>query len=99
MSRPPARPAACLAALALALLPAAARGQYVWTGAGPDGNWGTAANWTGGVPAPGVNTSLTFAVTTNLTTVDNLAAGFQLNGLVFGSTAGAFNLSGNSLNF
>jgi autotransporter-associated beta strand protein len=99
MPRPPARRAAALAALALAFLPAAARGQYVWTGAGPDGNWGTAANWNSGVPVPGLNTSLTFAGTANLSAADNLAAGFQLNSLVFAPGSGAFNLSGASLNF
>jgi len=47
-----------IALLVTAALPAAAQS---WTGAGPDDNWTTGANWAGGVPpASGPATQLTF---------------------------------------
>jgi hypothetical protein len=45
-----ARIASLFALVMLAALPAAA--QFFWTGAGPNANWSTGANWSGGVAPP-----------------------------------------------
>jgi hypothetical protein len=76
--------------------PSAMAADLTWSGGGIDANWLTAANW-GGV-APVANDSLFFAGSTQLGPVNDSTSGTQFNGINFNSGAGAFTLSGNSIN-
>lgn len=67
----------------------------IWTGAGTDGNWSTAANWGG--TAPVANDALAFGGSARLTNINDLPAETPLNGIAFLPGAGAFNLSGNRI--
>jgi autotransporter-associated beta strand protein len=67
-------------------------GDRVWSGAGADSNWSTAANWGGFVPATGDN--LIFQGTTRQANVNNLAD-ITVPRVVFNN--GGFSLSGNAL--
>jgi len=67
-----------------------------WSGEGGNANWSTGANWTDGT-APPPGTALTFTGTTRLANNNDLPAGTSFNGISFTSTAGAFVLSGNSI--
>ena len=67
----------------------------IWQGGGADTNWGTAGNWqTGNLPSNAY--ALTFAGT-NTANNNNLAAGTSFGNITFDPTAGAFNLSGNTI--
>jgi len=65
----------------------------VWSGAGADDNWSTAANWSLNRP-PDPGDDVIMAGTTRLTPVHDLAAGLALRSLHFND--GGFTLSGNS---
>ena len=66
----------------------------VWTGAGGDGNWMTAANWRNAVaPQPGAD--LIFSGTAPTSVNNDFPAGTYFHALVF--AAGDFALSGNSI--
>src|SRR4029079_14087567 len=69
-----------------------------WDGGGPDTNWTTANNWDGPNIAPVANDSLVFDGNVQVTNVNNYAANTQFNGIKWGSGAGTFNSSGNSIN-
>ena len=73
--------------------------SFTWTGGGTDGNWSTSANWQNGVPPSNRDTALVFGGTSQLTSNQNLANGFFLNSLAFNSSAGAFALSGQRIDF
>jgi uncharacterized repeat protein (TIGR01451 family) len=62
----------------------------VWTGAGGDGNWSTAGNWTSGQPLPGED--LLFGGS-GVTTNNDLDPAVSYHSVIF--TAGGFTLSGN----
>jgi autotransporter-associated beta strand protein len=70
-----------------------------WSGAGANDNWSTTANWGG--TAPVAQDVLTFSGMTRLTPVNDLAAGTEIDGILFpnnyavGATA-AFSISGAS---
>ncbi len=68
-----------------------------WTGGsgGPTYNWSTGANWASGV-APVSGVAVLFSGTTGLTNTNNIPS-LSLPGIVFASGAGAFNISGNSI--
>ena len=69
-----------------------------WNGLGGDDNWGTGANWVGGVsPVPGTTTDLAFAGTTRLTPNNNYTAFDDLRNILFNSGAGAFTLNGSAI--
>ncbi|MEI6176099.1 MAG: Ig-like domain-containing protein [Verrucomicrobiota bacterium] len=70
----------------------------IWNGGGADTNWGTAANWGGGV-TPNANDVISFAGTVRTTSINNLTADTSFTGLNFiNTTAGqAFSLSGNRI--
>ena len=54
-----------IASILFALLPALPVAAQTWTGGGPDDNWSTGANWSGGVaPASSNTTQVTFPVGT-----------------------------------
>lgn len=67
-------------------------GNDVWTGAGTNANWSTAANWGGTVPQTG--DSLLFLGGANRTNVNDLS-GLSVNTVQFGD--GGFSLTGNPL--
>jgi hypothetical protein len=90
-------PLAAAGVLFLSAIPATA--QYTWTGGGTDNNWTTVANWSGGVPVSGQNTTVAFAGTTRLIPAQNVADPFQLNALTFAAGAGSFRLTGSPLEF
>jgi fibronectin-binding autotransporter adhesin len=67
-----------------------------WAGNGGGAfNWGNGANWTSGL-APSSGSAVMFAGTTGLANSNDIS-GLNLTGIVFAANAGAFNLSGNSL--
>lgn len=73
--------------------PPACHGQttYTWNGGGGDGNWSTAANWGGTAPLSDLlNTRISLAGTTNLTTDLDFGGTFNINGLTVANGAGAF---------
>ncbi len=91
----PAR-ACTLAALAMLLLPVAARATtIVWTGLAGDDNILTAGNWTPtGIPVAG--DTLDFSGVTGL--LPSLSGtGLSVTGLVFTTSAGAFDLTGTGI--
>src|SRR4051794_38476345 len=90
---------ALFAVLALGLAAQPLAGQSTWTGGGTDSFWNTPANWSGGTPASGSATAVTFAGSTRLTPNQNIASPFILNSLTFDPTAGAFVLGGSGLSF
>ena len=92
--------AAVAAALATADRAAAAGPAAVtWDGGGGAGtNWYNANNWVGDVqPVSGTTTAVTFAGTTSLAPLQDIANPFVLNTLTFSPGAGAFVLGGNGL--
>lgn len=103
-SRPGWRLAAVVAVSSLALSAAA---QKTWTGGGTDANWGTAANWTAGVPVAGDLVVFSGATrTTNYNNIANLSLGgirfdatsFLLGGLYVTNTGGVVDTVGNNTN-
>src|SRR6516162_11480276 len=91
-------------ALAAALAAAVFTGRTVtaqtWTGA-VSGSWNTAGNWSpNGVPAGGINTSLTFGAATTTAMTDDIPLGtFLLNQMTFSAGGPAYTLNGNNLGF
>jgi len=74
-----------------------APGSKTWNGAGADTNWGTTANWAGGM-TPIANDTLNFAGTTRATNINNLTTDTPFAALNFNNTAtGNFSLSGNRI--
>jgi fibronectin-binding autotransporter adhesin len=71
-----------------------------WTG-NDSANWSDPLNWTGGNAPPLAGDSLIFSGTQQLNPNDNLASGLLIDGITFGSGAGAFSLepSSNSITF
>lgn len=70
---------------------------YSWTGGGANDDWSTDANWDGGVaPASAPDTALQFSGSTRLT--PNTDAPWDLGSLAFDSGAGAFTLTGTTIN-
>jgi autotransporter-associated beta strand protein len=69
----------------------------IWNGGsgGPSFVWSNGSNWTSGL-APSSGTSVMFAGTTGLSNTNNIP-GLTLTGFLFSPTAGAFNISGNSI--
>lgn len=49
-------------------------GNGVWSGAGSDTNWSTAANWTGGTPGPGFSASFENPASTTNLVVNNIVS-------------------------
>jgi len=68
--------------------------DQTWTGMGGDNNFSTAANWANSV-SPLEYDALYFRGTTRLGGFNDLPVDTQLNGMIFNSGAGAFNISGN----
>jgi len=70
--------------------------DQIWNGGGnPTFTWSNHNNW-GSLLAPVNGKTLTFAGTMGLTNTNNIA-NLNVAGMAFTSTAGAFNLSGNSI--
>jgi fibronectin-binding autotransporter adhesin len=85
------------ASFALAIVHSA--GAQTWTGA-VNGNWSNAGNWTGGVPASGSNTVLTFGTSINPVMSNDIANPFLLNEMIFQAGGNAYSLTGGgALNF
>jgi autotransporter-associated beta strand protein len=85
--------------IAFSLLASSAFAGNLWDGGGADNNWGTAANWSpDGTPAPGTGNDIFFAGTTRLTPFNNYTAFDSWRNIIFNSGAGAFNITGNSIN-
>lgn len=71
--------------------------SYTWNGGGADDAWSTGANWTGGLPpASAADTALEFAGSTRLT--PNADTSWDIGSLTFATGAGAFTLTGSTLN-
>ena len=69
-----------------------------WDGGGGDNNWGTGANWNpDGSPSPGSASDLFFAGASQLTSNNNYTAFDDFRNITFNSGAGAFTLTGNSI--
>jgi fibronectin-binding autotransporter adhesin len=68
-----------------------------WTGGsgGPAFNWSKGANWLSGL-APSGGSAILFAGTTGLTNSNDIS-GLNLPGFTFAASAGAFNITGNSI--
>lgn len=80
--------------------PAAAQTISTWTGGGPDSNWGTAGNWSSGVPSSGGSTVLLFSGSTRTSTTNNLGGwNLSIGRLEFGAGAASFTLGGNAFGF
>ncbi len=72
------------------------RPPNIWSGGGSAPfNWSSGSNWTSGA-APSSGTSVMFAGTAGTSNTNNLV-GLSLSGIFFSPTAGAFNISGNSV--
>jgi fibronectin-binding autotransporter adhesin len=81
----------------LAWAPVASAGTLAtWSGAGANGLWSTAGNWTGTAPVGSGTSSLTFAGTTNLTSTNDLS-NLSIDSLSFTNTTTNFVLSGNAI--
>jgi len=78
----------------LILLSSTAFGQVTrtWNGGGGDSFWTNRLNWGGTAPLSG--NLLLFEGTSGLSPLNTFTSGTVFNGLSFGSTAGAFTLSG-----
>ena len=70
----------------------------IWDGGGDDNIWGTGNNWSpDGSPSPGSGNDLFFAGNTRLTSNNNYGAFDDWRNLIFNPGAGAFTLTGNSI--
>jgi len=79
---------------------ASAQTSYTWTGGGSDNNWGTAGNWSGGVPASSGNSVLVFTGSTRTSPNNNLGNwNLSIGRLQFASGAASFTLGGNNFGF
>jgi fibronectin-binding autotransporter adhesin len=68
-----------------------------WTGgAHPSFVWSNPANWSP-AQAPANGQTIAFAGAVGLSNTNDIAAGLNLAGIQFGTSAGAFNLNGNSI--
>jgi autotransporter-associated beta strand protein len=86
-----------LATTVLALSPTLLAGT-LWDGGGSDDNWQTGDNWDpDGAPGTGSTVDLTFAGTTRTAAVNNYADWEDFRDIDFASGAGAFTLSGSSI--
>lgn len=80
-------------------MPADAQTAYTWNGgSGGSGNWSDNANWTGPFPS-NPQGYLNFDGSTRLNNTNDFSAGSAGFQIYFKSTAGAFNLYGNSITF
>lgn len=76
----------------------AAQAGTTWDGGGADDNWGTSANWNPDGPPPvGSTVDLIFDGSTRLTPFNNYTAFDDFHSLTFAAGAGAFTVSGNSV--
>jgi len=82
--------------VALCCVQPACGGVDTWTG-GASVSWSNSNNWNP-LAIPVANDSLVFAGATQLSNTNDLAAGTRFNGLTFDASAGAFTLSGNTIN-
>ncbi|MGB2266148.1 MAG: beta strand repeat-containing protein, partial [Akkermansiaceae bacterium] len=96
-------PKSCVLSLAsscLTLFGSANAATFTWDGGGGDSNWSTAANWDPNV-APvynnGAYDTLYFDGSTGLTANNDRGDGDNIDSIIFASTAGAFTLTGGSL--
>ena len=74
--------------------------SYTWVGGGATANWSDTGNWRSGL-APTTaasNILLTFTGSQNLTNFDDIGT-LSVNRITFSSDAGAYNISGDALNF
>lgn len=87
-----------LGVVTLMLLPASRSLAEVrtWDGGGGGNNWTIDSNWVGDV-APLPTDVLIFDGSVRLSPNNNNTAGTQFNGIIFASTASAFNLFGNAI--
>jgi fibronectin-binding autotransporter adhesin len=86
------------AAVVIVAFAATARGQN-WTG-NANGNWSNMSNWSPTVvPTSGINTKLTFGLTTSPTMTDDISGTFLLNQMTFTGTSPTYTLGGNGLDF
>src|SRR5438132_8686095 len=70
-----------------------------WTG-NTNGNWNVANNWSpSGVPNSNIGTRLTFGATASPDMSNNISGTFILNGMTFTSSAPAYTLASNPLDF
>ncbi|MBU3666300.1 MAG: hypothetical protein FGM15_10570 [Chthoniobacterales bacterium] len=79
-----------------------AQTSYTWTGGGSDNNWGTGANWSGGIAPSGDtgNNVLVFAGSTRTNANNNLGNwSLGMGQLQFASGAASFTLSGDNFGF
>ena len=84
----------------LIIICSASAATFTWDGGGGDSNWSTAANWDpDGAPVynNGAYDTLNFDGSTGLTTNNDRGDGDNINSIIFASTAGAFTLTGGSL--
>ncbi|HSI07578.1 MAG: beta strand repeat-containing protein [Rariglobus sp.] len=83
----------------LPLVPAVRATAYTWDGGGSDGNISTAANWSTDVAPAATGDTLTFAGTANLAVTNNsiTSLGTSAAAITFDSTAGSFNIGGNTI--
>lgn len=83
-----------LSVAAFMLLNGLSYGQVTrtWNGGGGDGFWTNRLNWGGTAPLSG--NTLLFEGSAGLSSINTFTSGTTFNGLSFGSTAGAFTLSG-----
>ena len=85
-------------ALAALLASPSVQAGNTWDGGGADDNWGTANNWNpDGAPTPGSANDLFFGGTTRLTSNNNYTAFDDWRNIIFNVGAGAFTLTGNSI--
>ena len=99
--RPGRRAAPALSALALFIAGITGAQAQTWDGGGFGNNWSDSLNWQGFfvVPQPSASTAITFAGSSRLSSVQNIATPFALNSLTFAANAGAFQISGSALRF
>jgi autotransporter-associated beta strand protein len=90
---------ALAAALAAAGFPGGTARAQTWTGA-VSGSWNISGNWSpAGVPASGINTSLTFGSATTAAMTNDVAGTFLLNQMTFAAGGPTYTLTGNALGF
>lgn len=90
---------ALLAALAVAF-PVFIHAGTTWDGGDGDNYWNWNNNWDpNGSPTAGTTVDLTFGGTTRLTPINNYADWSDFRSIYFASGAGAFTITGNSIDF